>query len=447
MFDFILVGSGVSGSFLAASLCEAGARCLVLEAGELIPTERFPLNERDANSRLFWSGGVELDSRARVALLRPKVVGGGSVVNQALLDRFDEEAWESWRARSGCAFFTGAEMAAWYDAAEKRLSLKTIPRGRWNRNAELFEEGFRRCGFRAVPLRRAQTECGDNDCIACLGGCPCESKQSTPVTSLRAALKNGLRLEARREVERIEETPDGVRVSGAGFSYEAKELILSAGAIGNTRLLQKSGFRLPALGRGFFVHPQYMTFARFADRVDAHKKSFQALKSEDPGFRRQGFKLENVFAPPIAIAMLIGGENVADFRRLACIEVAVRDTTPGTIHPTRIDKVLGGEDLARRDRGQAAVDAIFASLGAQTSFRGSFPVGLHLMGGCAIGLDDKTSVVDPEFRLHGSKRIRIADSSVFPDAPGINPSLTIMALSLKAAAEILKRKERSHAVG
>ena len=55
-----------------------------------------------------------------------------------------------------------------------------------------------------------------------------------------------------------------------------------------------------------------------------------------------------------------------------------------------------------------------------------------------MGVDPKTSVVDPEFRLHGYKNIFAADSSIFPNAPGINPSLTIMALSKKAAADILR---------
>jgi choline dehydrogenase-like flavoprotein len=55
------------------------------------------------------------------------------------------------------------------------------------------------------------------------------------------------------------------------------------------------------------------------------------------------------------------------------------------------------------------------------------------MGGCSLGTDPSRSVVSPEFRLHGSRRIYAADSSIFPNAPGINPSFTIMALALKAA--------------
>ena len=55
-----------------------------------------------------------------------------------------------------------------------------------------------------------------------------------------------------------------------------------------------------------------------------------------------------------------------------------------------------------------------------------------------MGVDTGRSVVDPEFHLHGFKNIYVADSSIFPNAPGINPSLTIMALSKKAAEGILR---------
>jgi choline dehydrogenase-like flavoprotein len=58
------------------------------------------------------------------------------------------------------------------------------------------------------------------------------------------------------------------------------------------------------------------------------------------------------------------------------------------------------------------------------------------MGGCALGTDPARSVVGPDFRLHGHRRTFVCDSSLFPSAPGINPSLTVMALALRAAEEV-----------
>jgi choline dehydrogenase-like flavoprotein len=59
------------------------------------------------------------------------------------------------------------------------------------------------------------------------------------------------------------------------------------------------------------------------------------------------------------------------------------------------------------------------------------------MGGCPIGTDAKTSVVSPDFQVHGFPNLYAADSSIFPTAPGINPSYTIMALSVRASRKML----------
>jgi choline dehydrogenase-like flavoprotein len=103
-----------------------------------------------------------------------------------------------------------------------------------------------------------------------------------------------------------------------------------------------------------------------------------------------------------------------------------------------IDKRLNEEDRRRHQRGVEAIDRIFKATGAGEVIHSPIGIGLHLMGGCGLGVDPEGSVTGPDFRLHGCRNMYAADSSVFPNAPGINPSLTIMALSLKAAAGILE---------
>jgi choline dehydrogenase-like flavoprotein len=463
-FEVIIVGAGVSGSFIAHALTSAGLRCLLLEAGRSFDRESYPRNELDANSQLYWSGGIEMNRSGDIGFLRPKVVGGGSVVNQALVDRFDENAFDSWRKKSGVSWFTGAELAPWYEKAESEITIQTIPENYRNRNAHIFEEGFRKNGYQCAPLRRAQRDCRyeeGNDCIECLAGCPIDSKQSMPVTVLKKARATGLlTLLPEFEVTCVSEDTSinrahaQIKVTGSTRGGETRhflgaKLVLASGAIGNSKLLLRSGMgeKLRALGTGFYTHPQYMNLALYDEPVRAHKGAFQAFKSADPTFREMGFKLENVFAPPVGLAMLIPGygkshqEVMRKLSHLACIEVAVRDTEPGVITLNSkgqaiIKKDLNAEDRKRRDSGLEAVNRIFNSTGAKKIIPGKVAIGLHLMGGCAIGTDPTRSVTAPDFRLHGSKRVFVADSSIFPDAPGINPSLTIMALSLKASEEI-----------
>lgn len=354
-------------------------------------------------------------------------------------------------------------MGPWYDRAEARVALQTVPEEHRNGNAATFAGGFEANGYRYAALRRAQRDCryeDGNSCIECLGGCRIDSKQSTAVTALPQAERNGLAMTPDVEVVRVEERPDRVVVIGLvgepgsarqTQQWETERVVLAAGAIGNTRLLLQSGYgtRHPSLGEGFYCHPQFMNFGVFDHPVDAHLGPLQSYKSADPGFRRQGFKLENVFAGPASMAMLLPGfgrEHQALMRqvtRLGCIEVCIRDQHAGRIllghnGAVVIDKTLDAEDRRRVTAGKVAIRNILTAMGATRVVEGQVGIGLHLMGGLRVGTDPARSVIGPDFRLHGSRRLYAADSSAFPNAPGINPALTIAAVSLRAAQAMIE---------
>jgi choline dehydrogenase-like flavoprotein len=459
IFDFVFVGAGISGPFIANDLCRKGCDCLMLEAGKHFTRKTYPSNGLDGTSQLYWSGGMELGNDCKLAFLRPKVVGGGSIVNQALVDRFDDDALDSWKDVSGVDFFSVKDMEPWYDKAESEIVIQEIPAEFRNKNAEIFDQGFKNMKYQNAPLRRAQSNCHleeGNCCIECLNGCRLGSKQSTPETVLKEALENDLTLVSEVEVTRIIERQGDIKVigkdsKGGTATFRAKNLVLAAGAIGNARLLLNSGFhkKLARIGHDFYCHPQFMSFGLYDEKINSHKGAFQAFKSDDKGFRKNGYKLENVYAGPEGLALLFPGfgnqhhrymEKLAHF---ACIEVCTRDTNPGQIKVNRkgkalIKKVQNAEDLSRKAKGTKVIEEIFSSTGAREIVHGQFGIGLHLMGCCPIGTESNKSVIDPEFRLHGFKNIFCADSSIFPNAPGINPSLTIMALSRKAAHSIIR---------
>lgn len=454
--DYIVIGSGAAGGVVAHNLQKNGADVLLIEAGKHYRKDTFPLNEADISAQLYWGGGMEFNKDASMGFLRARMVGGTTIVNQALLDRFDDIAFDDWKAQSNVSFFSTKEMAPYYDSVENFLSCYTFKDEEFNQSAINFTKACDQIGIKWKHLRRGQSDCGyekNNDCIACLGGCHRDSKQSSMATYIKQAEGFGLKISPETEVDKIIDKGSFTEVhatkKGVKTIFKANKLILCAGSFGTTHILLKSGLKdkYPALGKYFATHPQFMSFARFENQVNAHKRFFQTVASADPKLRAKGFKLENVFAPPVSIAVLFpqtGTEHqriMKNYTHYTCMEVAVRDENIGEFKINNkgrliVDKPLTDQDHKRKDQGYELVNQLMAVSGAVEIIQSPIYFGLHLMGGAVMGADSKNSVVNPEFKLHHHPNIYVVDSSIFPNAPGINPSLTIFALGQKLSEEL-----------
>jgi len=77
--------------------------------------------------------------------------------------------------------------------------------------------------------------------------------------------------------------------------------------------------------------------------------------------------------------------------------------------------------------------------------RGVDPAGIeavtvHAMGTCAMGGDPARHPVDPHGRLRGVEGLVVADASILPSSPGINPQISIQALAARTATLLLERR-------
>ena len=61
----------------------------------------------------------------------------------------------------------------------------------------------------------------------------------------------------------------------------------------------------------------------------------------------------------------------------------------------------------------------------------------HPLGGCTMGTDHKTSVVDHRGLVWGQPNLYVADGAIVPEALGANPSRTIATLAERIAAIIV----------
>ncbi len=73
----------------------------------------------------------------------------------------------------------------------------------------------------------------------------------------------------------------------------------------------------------------------------------------------------------------------------------------------------------------------------------NLPTTAHILGGCPMGRDAASGVVDDAFQAHNYPGLYIIDGSILPANPGVNPSLTITALAEYAMSKIPAREKNT----
>ena len=96
-------------------------------------------------------------------------------------------------------------------------------------------------------------------------------------------------------------------------------------------------------------------------------------------------------------------------------------------------------DVATHGFARRIFDQFAAATGADDAdlppVGGYFSAGHHL-GTCRMGTDERDSVVDRLGRVHGSPNLFVAGGSTFPGAGAVHPTLTMVALTIRAARYI-----------
>jgi choline dehydrogenase-like flavoprotein len=86
--------------------------------------------------------------------------------------------------------------------------------------------------------------------------------------------------------------------------------------------------------------------------------------------------------------------------------------------------------------------AMLEKAGAEILSVPAGPATNHELGGCRMGADPRTSVVNAQCRSHDVPNLYVVDGSVFPSASEKNPTHTIMALAVRTADDIGGRMRR-----
>jgi choline dehydrogenase-like flavoprotein len=205
--------------------------------------------------------------------------------------------------------------------------------------------------------------------------------------------------------------------------------------------------------------------------VDPWKGVPQSLYVDE--LAAEGIMLEGIAGPPDQGAMSTprtGAEHrdlMLAARRTGSFGVMVSDSARGSVRrwgPTRPRMVvrydLHPDDAERFRRGFELLARIFFAAGAREVIvpldgvptlrdgdvsplhglrvrpRQVSAMAFHPLGTARAGADPSTSVVGPRLQVHGAAGLYVADGSVVPSPPGVNPQITIMALAARLARDL-----------
>jgi choline dehydrogenase-like flavoprotein len=136
--------------------------------------------------------------------------------------------------------------------------------------------------------------------------------------------------------------------------------------------------------------------------------------------------------------MLMNGEELPCADNRITLADKVKDARGLPVARVHVDEhAEAGPMIAHFNRQSAE---LYRAVGADEVRHGRPISATHNMGTARMGSDPAVSVVNEDLRTHEVPGLYIADGSVFPTSTSVNPTLTIVALALRLAQQLVERK-------
>ena len=499
--DALVVGTGAGGAPILARLAAAGLSVVALEAGPAWdPARDFATDERE-QGKLFWkherltAGGNPIQFGANNS---GTGVGGSTLHWTAYTPRPHPDDFTI-RTEFGLGVdwpvgydalepylteveqFIGVSGPSPYPWGGHRSKPYPLPPLPLNGAAQLMAKGCDAIGMRWSPAangalsgsyyqpgygwRPACTNRG-----YCQAGCSTGAKASMDVTYLPLAVSMGA--EVRPECFATEiQTRDG-RVTGVVYRQGGRErrqkcraLFLCGGGVESPRLLLINGLANSSgqVGRNLTAHVGLQLWGKFEQDLRPYKGIPGGLISEDTHRPKDadfagGYLVQSIGVMPVTYAvqlargpMPMGEELLAHMRQYnhvaginVCgdclpydhnyMELSDEKDAMGLPKP-RVHFTVGDHEQRMNDHADRVMRSIFDAAGARDVW--AFSRSAHCMGMCRMGVSGSDSVVNADGRSFDVPNLYVMDNSVFPSSLSVNPALTQMALSLRAADRFL----------
>lgn len=490
-----IIGTGCGGATLASELTKQGIDVVMLEQGGYYPTYTFDNHELNMAGKVSAERNLQTTADGAINLLYGNNVGGASVHYWADSYRTPADRLEMWQSEYGIEHHTEKDLIPAWDELDKRLNVHPASDEYLNPMNRLVEKGAKKLGWHGHRVPQARKNCQKSG--HCMQGCAFAAKQSQLVTHIDDVVKRGGTIYSDARADRLK--MDGRKVrsllariihrpSGKDGPYtieiEADAFVVAAGGFGSSTFLLKNDLKkkLPVLGEFLGINPSPFVHALYAHDVIQWRNipaGFGVDHFRKPVYDAKGNYVEggyllmpNQLHPGMLAAVIpgmgkehqqwmsalprIGGtigwiDDVPT--ELGRIELSggvrkvhysigrvgammIRDLLKKQVlinFAAGAEKVLIPDNRATLLTSPDQIDVIDGISLRPGTLLMAAP---HPSGGCRMGPDAKTSVVNSEHRVHGFDNLYVADSSVFPTGVSVDPSYTIMAFSYVAARSI-----------
>jgi choline dehydrogenase-like flavoprotein len=480
-FDLILVGTGFASTFFLREFLRrssATSRVLVLERGKRFTHAEYLRQTNELHRRSLDEANVpRRGSKTWNYLL---AFGGGSNCWWANTPRMTPADFET-RTRFGVGDdwpISYNELEPYYCEAEDAMGVAgpnehaICPRSRpypqpMHRMSDadrLLERAYPG-EFFGMPSARARVATAGRP-VCCNNGicshCPVDAK-FTVENELAAVYDDPrvtLALEARGDlVETAGGIATGVVYTRDGVERRARGELIALGANGffNPHLLLRSGIDLPAIGKGL-VEQVGLYVVAYLNGVE----NFQGSTSRcGHGYMLHRDQDRAARAPALVLTHNthdISGlrQTRGKWKQILGLSLVFEDLRQDQnrveldpANPTRPNIIFNGRS-AYAEAALERIDDLVAQLLAPLPIDGYEirPVKsteAHIIGTTVMGTDPVTSVIDRSLLCHTVRNLVVLGSGAFPTAAPANPTLTIAALSLRAADQILPARRETRA--
>ena len=496
--DAVVIGSGSGGATAARLLAQAGKKVVILEQGGYFQAQRGDFDQLTDNMLARIDGGRGLDTsvNGEIALLYGNCVGGASVHYWADSWRMPKDRADQW-AGMGVSGHGHEVLEPIYAQIERDLNVHLPAPQYYNRMNHLFDAGAKRLGWHIEQVPQARKGCAQSG--HCYQGCAYDAKQSVLVNYIPQAVESGATLVSDCRVVSVERDAKGAvtgvrarlvdRASGANrdvaVQVDAPVVVLAAGGYVSAGLWLQ--WKLPnsrgLVGKHFQCNPNTFLYGVYPEPVEIWRNipaatgtmDFRLARHENGRYVEGGYLLHPNQMQAEFLAMTLPGVGAEHYKlvdllpRIGSVISWIDDEEPGQIRlddagVVKHDFTVRGVDLLKvRDSLKKQALLLFASGATEVivpDLRGTrlrnpkevavfdtldlsggrylYP-GPHPAGTLRMGDDPAKSVVKSTHEAHEVPGLYVADPSVFPMQPSVDPSLTIMALSHVAARHILER--------